>query len=70
MDPRNANLNAARIQTPHAQQGDSDVEPWEPPFERWIRLADDLLANAGRSDQNRNRSFWRKVSTSRSHDFH
>jgi hypothetical protein len=22
---------------------DSDTEVWEPPFERWLRLADDLL---------------------------
>jgi hypothetical protein len=21
----------------------SDVEPWEPPFERWLKLADHLL---------------------------
>jgi hypothetical protein len=26
-------------------QGDLPVEFWEPPFERWLRLADDLLRN-------------------------
>ena len=23
--------------------GGPELEPWEPPFERWVRLADDLL---------------------------
>ena len=25
--------------------GDSDMDLWEPPFERWLRLADSLLGN-------------------------
>jgi hypothetical protein len=26
-----------------APQNESDVDVWEPPFERWIKLADNLL---------------------------
>lgn len=29
---------------------DPDTEIWEPPFERWMRLADDLLRESPNSD--------------------
>ena len=34
-------------QVPVSQEGpqDPDVDLWEPPFERWLRLADSLLGN-------------------------
>ena len=38
------NLN---LQLPVSQESpqDPDVDLWEPPFERWLRLADSLLGN-------------------------
>lgn len=27
------------------QQHEPEIEVWEPPFDRWMRLADDLLKN-------------------------
>ena len=38
------NLN---LQLPVSQESpkDPDVDVWEPPFERWLRLADSLLGN-------------------------
>jgi hypothetical protein len=42
-------LNRAANSTtpPESQvpQHDPDLEAWEPPFERWLKLADDLLRN-------------------------
>ena len=41
------NRAANSINPPESQvpQHDPDVEAWEPPFERWLKLADDLLRN-------------------------
>jgi hypothetical protein len=44
MDP---NCNPHLESSPVSQEGplDPEVDLWEPPFERWLRLADSLLGN-------------------------
>jgi hypothetical protein len=44
MDP---NCNMRVENSPVSQVGpqDTDMDVWEPPFERWLRLADSVLGN-------------------------
>ena len=44
---------AADSQTPPTFQRnhDPDMDLWEPPFERWLRLADMVLGNSPRPNQ-------------------
>ncbi len=41
----NSTLNSVREESPVSQEKQlfSEMDVWEPPFERWIRLADSLL---------------------------
>jgi hypothetical protein len=33
------------VSRPQENENDSQMDVWEPPFERWIRIADALLSN-------------------------
>jgi hypothetical protein len=44
MDPRIESWFKIQPVAPAAQE--SDAEVWEPPFERWMRIADRFLAKA------------------------
>jgi hypothetical protein len=55
MNLKNVNWKTARgSQTPCLCEPRPDGELWEPAFERWLRLADVLLAKASRSDGDQN----------------
>ena len=43
----NSTLNSVIENSPVSQEKQllSEMDVWEPPFERWIRLADSLLGN-------------------------
>ena len=44
MDP-NCNTHFEKSPVSHVGQHDPEMDLWEPPFERWLRLADVLLGN-------------------------
>jgi hypothetical protein len=44
MDP-NCNTHFENSPVSHVGPQDSDMDLWEPQFERWLRLADSVLGN-------------------------
>jgi len=44
MDP-NLNTHLENAPVSQVDPQDPELELWEPPFERWLRLADSLLGN-------------------------
>ena len=49
-DPMDPNCNTHLQNLPVSQVGpqDTDMDLWEPQFERWLRLADSVLGNLPR----------------------
>lgn len=47
MDPKVSVVPAATVKP---QEFVPEIEIWEAPFERWLRMADDLLRESARAD--------------------
>ena len=53
----NRAANSPAPPEPQVPQHPSDIEAWEPPFERWLKLADDLLRTVPEPSLERGTSF-------------